>query len=146
MTYKVAGPHNGFDNAEFKGSYELNMKSDTARCLYGFSKAPVSATISITSGDGSVQNVATTLLSEKNGWMKLSAKNFTFSVPTIRIKLTQVAVKAPTEPAAEKPAGEAKAATKAIAPKSIAIKCKKGSVTKKIVGAKPVCPKGYKKV
>ena len=146
MTYKVAGPHNGFDNAEFKGSYELNMKSDTARCLYGFSKAPVSATISITSGDGSVQNVATTLLSEKNGWMKLSAKNFTFSVPTIRIKLTQEAVKAPSEPAAEKPAGEAKAATKAIAPKSIAIKCKKGSVTKKIVGAKPVCPKGYKKV
>jgi hypothetical protein len=67
-------------------------------------------------------------------------------VPTIRIKLTQVAVKAPTEPAAEKAAGEAKAATKAIAPKSIAIKCKKGSVTKKIVGAKPVCPKGYKKV
>ena len=146
MTYKVAGPHNGFDNAEFKGSYELNMKSDTARCLYGFSKAPVSATISITSGDGSVQNVATTLLSEKNGWMKLSAKNFTFSVPTIRIKLTQEAVKAPSEPVVEKPAATASAPAKPISAKSITIKCKKGSVTKKIVGAKPVCPKGYKKV
>jgi hypothetical protein len=146
MTYKVAGPHNGFDNAEFKGSYELNMKSDTARCIYGFSKAPVSATISITSGDGSVQNVATTLLSEKNGWMKLSAKNFTFSVPTIRIKLTQEAVKAPAQSASEKPATEASAPAKPIAPKSTSIKCKKGLTTKKVVGAKPVCPKGYKKV
>jgi hypothetical protein len=106
----------------------------------------VSATISITSGDGSVQNVATTLLSEKNGWMKLSAKNFTFSVPTIRIKLTQEAVKAPAEPVVEKPAATASTPAKPIAPKSISIKCKKGLVTKKIVGAKPVCPKGYKKV
>ena len=144
MTYKVAGPHNGYDNTEFKGSYELNIKSDIARCLYGFSKAPVSATISVTSGDGSVQNVATTLLSEKNGWMKLSAKNFTFSAPTIRIKLTQETVKAPAQPAAEKPA--ATATDKPVASKNISITCKKGTTTKKVLGAKAVCPKGYKKV
>ena len=51
-----------------------------------------------------------------------------------------------TAPAAEKPAATASAPAKPSVPKSITIKCKKGSTTKKVVGSKPVCPKGYKKV
>jgi hypothetical protein len=30
--------------------------------------------------------------------------------------------------------------------KSVAIKCVKGKTVKKVVGVKPVCPSGYKKV
>jgi hypothetical protein len=33
-----------------------------------------------------------------------------------------------------------------ITKKSIAIKCVKGKTVKKVVGVKPVCPSGYKKV
>jgi hypothetical protein len=49
------------DGKEFKGMYNLVIKSDVARCIYGFSAAPVKATISIVSSDGTAQ-VATNQL------------------------------------------------------------------------------------
>lgn len=63
------------------------MRSDIARCLYGFSKAPISGTVTVT-GEGE-QKIATTIVSEKNGWLKLSANGFTFSTKTIKVKLSQ---------------------------------------------------------
>lgn len=35
--------------------------------------------------DGSTQDIATEAVNEKNGWMTLSAKNFTFSAPTTKV-------------------------------------------------------------
>ncbi len=75
----------------FKGSYDLVLRSDFARCLYGFSNAPISAKISVVSTDGSTQDIATESLREDAArqWLYLSAKNFTFSSPTIKVKLVQ---------------------------------------------------------
>jgi len=89
LNYKVSGLHylpGGKDLA--LGTYDLVMRSDTARCLYGFSKAPLSATVSVTGGAGS-KNVATTVVSEKNGWLKMAAYGFTFSKKTIKVKITK---------------------------------------------------------
>lgn len=120
LTYKVAGVHFGPDGkTENLGTYDLVMRSDVARCLYGFSNAPVSATIAVQNEAGSV-NVATKVVNEKGGWLKLAAYGFTFSNPKISIKLTQ---------------------TK----KKITITCVKGKLTKKISGTAPKCPSGYKK-
>jgi hypothetical protein len=69
------------------GSYDLVMNSDTARCLYGFTNAPISATIQVV-GTGD-QNVATTVVSEKDGWLKLAAYGFTFSEKEIKVTLGQ---------------------------------------------------------
>ncbi|MFM1845341.1 MAG: hypothetical protein RI917_659 [Actinomycetota bacterium] len=88
LEYKVAGLHympNGVDLVI--GSYDLIMRSETARCLYGFTKAPVSATVNVL-GTGD-QNIATTIVSEKDGWLKLAAYGFTFSEKEIKVKLTQ---------------------------------------------------------
>ena len=52
LQYRVAGPH--FDSDQktiFKGVYDLNINSEFARCLYGFSSAPISATVSVTNAD-----------------------------------------------------------------------------------------------
>jgi hypothetical protein len=69
-----------------------------------------------------VQEIATEMLTVKNGWLQLSAKNFTFSAPTIRIKLTQdQAIK-----------------------KIKVINCVKGKLSRKISGVNPKCPTGYK--
>ncbi len=88
LNYRVAGMHFAADGrTEVKGSYDLVMRSEVARCLYGFSKAPVSASISIT-GEGD-KSIATTVIGEKNGWLKLAAYGFTFSNKTIKVKLTQ---------------------------------------------------------
>jgi hypothetical protein len=74
-----------------------------------------------------VPNVATIVVNEKNGWLTLAAYNFTFSAPTVSVKLTQDKPKVVTPP-------------KPVIKK---ITCVKGKVTKKITATK--CPTGYKK-
>jgi hypothetical protein len=89
LDYKVAGLHYARGGEELNlGVYDFVMRSDTARCLYGFSKAPLSATVSVTGGAGG-KNVATTVVSEKNGWLKMAAYGFTFSKKTIKVKITK---------------------------------------------------------
>lgn len=94
LDYRVAGLHLMPDGqTPVVGVYDLVMRSETARCLYGFTNAPVSATVTIT-GTGNL-NVATTLVSERDGWLKLAAYGFTFSEKGIRVQLKQQAVPAP---------------------------------------------------
>ena len=89
LNYKVTGLHYLPGGKDLSlGTYDLIMRSDTARCLYGFSKAPLSATVSVTGGSGG-KNVATTVVSEKNGWLKMAAYGFTFSKKTIKVKITK---------------------------------------------------------
>lgn len=132
LDYKVSSPHFLPDGSVFKGTYNLVMRSDYARCLYGFTNAPVAASISILSADGTSQ-VATTVLGERDGWLYLSANNFTFSSPVLKVKLTQ-----------EKPAAEATIAPIA-KPSKKTIVCAKGKTTKKVTAVNPKCPTGYKK-
>jgi hypothetical protein len=137
LTYKVASPHYEANGSLASGSYDLSMRSDIARCIYGFSNAPIKAEISITSDDGE-KKVATTIVNEKNGWLYLSAKGFTFSSPTINVKLSQEKVATPTPSATP-------VATVTVAKKSVTITCVKGKTTKKVSGTSPKCPAGYKK-
>ena len=95
LSYRVAGMHYLPDGkTEALGTYDLVMRSDVARCLYGFSKAPVSATIQVV-GLGGEEKVATTIVSERDGWLKLAAYGFTFSEKEIRVTLDQVKVPVP---------------------------------------------------
>jgi hypothetical protein len=120
LNYRVTGLHYTADGKTPNlGTYDLLLRSDAARCLYGFSDAPVSAVVSI-SGAGDTTNVATTVVNEKDGWLKLKAAGFTFSEKSIKVKLTQ-------------------------AGKKSTITCVKGKVTKKVTAEKPKCPTGYKK-
>jgi hypothetical protein len=120
LDYRVAGLHFESDaTTEVIGSYDLVMRSDVARCLYRFTNAPVSATITIT-GEGD-KNIATTVVGEKNGWLKLAAYGFTFSQKTIKVKLTQ---------------------------KRSTITCvsvTKPTKTRKVTGFSPKCPTGFVK-
>ena len=131
LTYQVAAPHFNRDGTVFKGDYTLVLDSKVARCLYKFSSAPIQATISVVNDKGE-QSVATTTVTEKNGWLRLVARNFEFSSPTIGVKLTQEA------PAKADPAP-------VVTPKKSTITCVKGKTTKKVTAVKPVCPAGYKK-
>jgi hypothetical protein len=89
LSYQVAGAHYLPDGVTpVQGSYDLALRSETARCLYGFSKAPISGTISVVGSKGE-KKIATTILREKAGWLTLAAYGFTFSSPTIKVKLTQ---------------------------------------------------------
>ena len=130
LNYKVGGAHHLEDGITLtKGVYDLALRSDFARCLYGFSNAPIKAAVTISYGQEGTQNVATETVSQDKAkeWIYISAKNFTFSAPTIKVKFTQETVVAP-------------------APiRKTTISCVKGKVTKKITAVNPKCPKGFKK-
>lgn len=120
LIYLIGSPHLNVLGAENRGTYDLVMRSDIARCLYELNPAPLRAEISVVSDNGQKQ-IATTTFGEKNGWLHAGAYNFTFSTPKIKVKLTQ-------------------------ATKKITINCVKGKVKKSVNGVKAVCPTGYKKI
>ncbi len=140
LTYKVASPHYEANGSLASGSYDLSMRSDIARCLYGFTNAPIKAEISITSDEGE-KKVATTIVNEKNGWLYLSAKGFTFSSPVINVKLSQEKVVAP----APAPSPSESPMVAPVAKKKVTISCVKGKTTKKVTAISPKCPAGFKK-
>ena len=89
LSYQVAGAHYLPDGKTLSlGSYNLALRSETARCLYGFTKAPISGKVSVISAAGE-KKFATTVVSEKDGWLKLAASGFTFSTTNIKVKLSQ---------------------------------------------------------
>ena len=119
LNYQVAAPHLMSNGAVTKGIYTLLIRSDVARCVYGFTAAPIKASISVIN-DGGINSLATTTVLEKNDWLKLSAFNFTFSAPVIKINLSQSKNQKYT------------------------ITCSNTKSVKKFTGTKPKCPKGFK--
>jgi len=153
IQYRVASVHNDSFGKKFQGVYDLVIDSKVARCLYKYSDAPISASVSISSSDGN-QSVATTVVTEKNGWFRMGAYGFHYSAPTIRVKLSQEAP-APTPtptptptpsptPTAIPVVDPAPSAKPAVA-KKVTITCVKGKTVKKVTAVKPVCPAGFKK-
>ena len=147
LNYKVASPHYEANGDVAEGTYDLSLRSDVARCIYGFTNAPIQAEVSVLSNDGE-KKIATTVINERNGWLYLSAKGFTFSSPTIQVKLSQEKpVPLPSAPPTPAPSVEqsmAPAATKQPA-KKVTISCVKGKTVKKITAINPKCPAGFKK-
>jgi len=125
LDYKVAGVHRNEDGSLFRGRYTFVVRSETARCYYGFSTAPIEAKVEVLSSNGENQ-VATTTVNERNGFLTLAASGFTFSAPVIKTTLTQIS------------------ATQ----KDASITCKRGSKTVKVAVTKKKtkCPTGYIKV
>ena len=157
LNYHVSGLHFMPDGVTpVQGSYNLVMRSDVARCLYGFTNAPVKATISIVGAGDSP--IATVIAGEKNGWLSLSANGFTFSEKTLQVKFTQdapapVVTPTPAASATPEPTASAAPTTQPVVPapkptvvaKKTTITCVKGKTTKKVTALKPTCPSGYKK-
>ena len=131
LDYKVASAHFLKDGTVFQGEYNLFINSQVARCIYKFSGAPISASVSIVNDSGDAR-IATTTVRESGGWIHLMAAGFTFSSPTLRVTLSQSPVPTPT-------------ATPKAAAKKITISCVKGKVVKKVTAVKPTCPAGYRK-
>lgn len=93
LNYEVAGMHYQPDGKTVQpGTYDMLIRSDVARCLYGYSNAPISATVAVV-GDGVEQKVASTLVSERDGWLKLAAYGFTYSEKEVKVAISQARIK-----------------------------------------------------
>ena len=89
LDYKVAAPHYMSSGELFKGSYQLMMRSDVARCMYGFVGDAIKATVSVLESGSGETSTAVTTVAETNGWLRLSATGYTHSAPTIRAKIIE---------------------------------------------------------
>jgi hypothetical protein len=138
LDYTVGAPHYDTEGKLLTGQYVLSMRSDVARCIYGFSTAPISARVEIASEDGS-PNLVTTVINEnpKTGMLTLNAAGFHYSTPQLSVKFLQEKKVAPT------PTPMPSSTAKATALKKIT--CVKGKAKKTIKGTNPRCPIGYKK-
>ena len=137
--YKIAALHLTPDGEVFKGNFQLTVNSKYARCYFGLSNAPIKASISVTSTDGTVQSISTEVVNEKNGFINVESSDFTFSQPTVTIKIIgEPLSKSTTTQATKIEANKITSAKKTIT-------CIKGKTTKKVTGLTPKCPAGYKK-
>jgi hypothetical protein len=96
-------------------------------------------------------------LRQLGNWVFLNAENFTYSSPTLRIKLNQTTSATSQSTGAgevkkDPPAPEVKEVKEVVAAKpaaavakKIAITCTKGKLVKKVSGTTPKCPAGFKK-
>ena len=153
IQYRVASVHNDSFGKKFQGVYDLVIDSKVARCLYKYSDAPISASVSISSSDGN-QSVATTVVTEKNGWFRMGAYGFHYSAPTIRVKLSQEApaptptptpTPTPSPTPTATPVADPVTSAKPVVAKKVTVTCVKGKTVKKVTAVKPVCPAGFKK-
>ncbi len=136
LDYKVAAPHFTSKGDVFRGYYNLKITAETARCIYNFKPIPMQATISVVS-DAGEKVVGTTIVKSDDEWVELTAANFEFSSPTLRVKFSNNVSK-------PEPIISPSASPVAIVKKTT-ITCVKAKLSKKISGVNPKCPTGYKK-
>jgi hypothetical protein len=88
LKYGVAGMRYAPDGSVYDGTYDLVLRGDVARCLYGFSDDPIGATVSV-EDDGQAQSGTTTSVVEADGWLRVSVAGIHFSAPEISVTITQ---------------------------------------------------------
>jgi hypothetical protein len=131
LSFTVAAPSFDSNGDKKKGVYDLALREDIAKCLWGKDLAKSSAKIEILNSDGTSQ-VATTTFKLSNGFVYFRAAGFHYSVPKIKVSVV------------DSPASSTSKAA-ATSKKATSITCIKGTAAKKVTAVKPKCPAGYKK-
>ena len=146
MSYDVASPHynpggKDYDADAFKGRYDLLLTESYAKCVWSLKDGVPNVSVEVQKTDGTLDNSVkvTGALNASTGLYEFSAVGFTFSSPKIKIKLSAPPTKDGTPTVTQAaPAAKPKATVKSIS-------CVKGKITKRVTGANPKCPAGFKK-
>jgi hypothetical protein len=133
LSFKVASPHLDEKGIPNKGFYTLYIPQEIAKCLWGDSINSPLAEVQIDSSDG--KSAITTIANKvENGMLRFNISGFGYSSPTIKIRLAsnikEIKVAVPE--------------IKSIPIQTKTISCIKGKTVKKVSGASPKCPTGYK--
>ena len=133
LSFKVASPHLDEKGIPNKGFYTLYIPQEIAKCLWGDSINSPLAEVQIDSSDG--KSAITTIANKvENGMLRFNISGFGYSSPTIKIRLASniKEIKASVPEIASIPV------------RTKTISCIKGKTVKKVSGASPKCPTGYK--
>lgn len=122
LNFVVASPHLTSEGEVASGFYELQIRENSAKCLWGVSITPQNVQISVVDQNG-VPKVAIAAVSVRNGMVRFRATGFTYS--TARFKIGLKATK------------RAKLAER--------VRCAKKGVTKLQPKGATSCPKGWRR-
>jgi hypothetical protein len=86
--YEVAGVHKNYDGSVFKGNYDLVMRADDARCLYGLPLVVPDAKVSVKDSLGNLKSFQSSVTLDGE-WLEIHASDFTFSVPSIEVEFRE---------------------------------------------------------
>ena len=86
--YQVAGVHKNYDGSVFKGNYDLVMRADDARCLYGLPLVVPDAKVTVRDSQGNPKSFNSSVELEGE-WLKIQASDFTFSEPAIEVEFRE---------------------------------------------------------
>ena len=151
LDYSISSPHFKPDGkSEFLGRYDLLVATDYARCVWDLKpgEIPAKDAVTVTIEKAGEKKVISAEMSLDDQYFKFTAQGFTFSQAKLSIKLRAKESITTTAPAASAPAAATPAPATPVTPaaaKAITITCVKGKTSKKVTGAKPVCPAGFKK-
>jgi hypothetical protein len=125
----LTAPHFAVNGEIHKGYFEATISKEMGQCLWGIDlskQAVAKMSISYPTENGSeIQTVSGRF--DGTNYILFSA-NFHYSSPTISFKLVESVTPAPA----------------IVVPIKKTIVCVKGKTSKKVVGVKPQCPKGFK--
>lgn len=140
---KLESTHLDIDGTKSKGLLQVKISTEMAKCLWSVDlQGNVKASIAIDYGNGDKPEVVTVVGGLKGNFFELTAANFHFSAPTLKLKIS-----GETSPKVEAPKQESvpEKVESAVVVKKTSIICAKGKVSKKVTAVKPKCPAGYKK-
>ena len=123
------------------GYIEARIPLAMAKCMWGVSlEGNITGKIAVTYEDGSAPTTVTMTGSVTKDDYLLIIAGFHFSAPTFHIKLDQSMGEKVADNSATSKTSNAVAKAK-----TTSIICVKGKLSKKVTGASPTCPAGYKK-
>jgi hypothetical protein len=131
LNFKIANAHFDMDGKVSRGEFSITLDYWTASCMWNLNGNTSVAQVQILSDDGTAQKIFTSAVNMDSVANKaqIHIAGFEFSSPKIAIKLVDQA------PSKVLPASKTRTT----------ITCVKGKLSKKVTGAPPVCPSGYKK-
>lgn len=139
LIYKVAAPHYKPDGkTENLGRYAFAMREELIKCVYGLDKLPPYAQVEVSYGSDGENRVSSVALGTRNKWVHLAADNFTYSAPTLKVKLegwkksSATSNTQPNQPNPNQPQQMENV-----------IVCQKGSERVEVRGSKPECSLGF---
>ena len=141
LNFSIASIVNQTSNDGDTQFYELNIKEALGKCLWKVDLSQAQVQIQIfNTGTEQLQRVETTSLFKQGDYLKFKVSGINVSSSVIRVKLLGAPI---TTGETVTDAPEVASAPKIKKIQTKTILCVKGRVSKKVVGTKPTCPRGY---
>jgi|694.fasta_scaffold56247_6 hypothetical protein len=144
LNYKMASLHTDSSGAINRGNFDLVISPELAKCLWNINPEDIQSVSARIIYENGESIIGASSLQVVNKWVYVNVKDFTFSNPTVSVKIissrkSNVVLNTPIAETIKPLTPKIEVSQKKT------ITCFKGKTTKKMSSMKPSCPAGYKK-